>query len=74
MSKASEAKALQGYVPKLVPATCGNCRHYLSTITRLKSDPAGVGCSVESNRRCGLGGFAVKKLGWCREYQQVAEK
>jgi len=23
----------------------------------------------ESEKRCGLGGFAVKKMGWCNEHQ-----
>lgn len=69
MSKQSDAKREQGYAPKVTPATCGNCRHYESTITE-HQDYMLVITVTESNQRCGLGGFAVKKLGWCRMHHE----
>lgn len=58
----------------MVPATCSNCRHYLVSITELPPDYRGVIYRKESSQRCGLGGFAVKKQGWCREYEKRLKK
>ncbi len=67
MSKQSEAKERQGYVAKVIPMVCGNCKHYDSKITERKSVFGGV-WRDESEKRCGLGGFAVKKIGGCNEH------
>jgi hypothetical protein len=70
VSKQSEAKQQQGYVPKAVPQTCGNCAHFLSDFIR--QPPAfgsPNGWEEEKNLRCGIGGFAVKKMGACMVWQ-----
>ena len=66
MSKQSEAKERQMYVPKLMPMVCGNCKHYKSTITTATG--FGRTFKFESDRRCGIGNFAVKKMGSCNEH------
>lgn len=67
MSKQSEAKKHQGYVPKVIPTVCGNCKHYESKVTERNGAFGGV-WHDESERRCGLGGFAVKKMGGCNQH------
>lgn len=67
MSKQSEAKVAQGYVLKAPPKNCAVCKHFASTtteetghyFTRYK----------ESNLRCELGGFAVKKMAVCNKFE-----
>jgi hypothetical protein len=78
MSKQSDAKERQMYTPKFVPMTCSNCAH-------MKCDmelPAWMGkqpgvwddkYKLEKNHRCGLGGFAVKKMGSCNEHTYCEE-
>ncbi len=71
MSKQSESKLSQGYEPKPVPKTCANCQHF-------KSDNAlsyvgafdGKEYFKESNLRCGIGGFAVKKMATCNQFME----
>lgn len=66
MSKQSEAKEKQGYVPKAIPQTCGNCAHFTSNVVR-RSGYFGI-YEEESGLRCSIGGFAVKKNGTCNEW------
>lgn len=66
MSKQSEAKAKQGYVPKAIPQTCVNCGHFKSDFEEIKSTFSTW--TKETNIHCGLGGFAVKKMGTCNEF------
>ncbi len=65
MSKQSEAKKQQGYRTK--PDTCSNCAHYASKIEVHSY------WQVESEKRCGLGGFAVNKTGTCNEHATIKE-
>lgn len=67
MSKQGEAKAAQGYIDKVVPKVCSGCRHYKSDMFELKG-AFGESYKEEKNKRCGIGGFAVKKLGTCNEW------
>lgn len=67
MSKQSEAKERQGYVAKVIPVVCSNCKHYHSVVTKREGMFGGV-YNDESEKRCGLGGFAVKKMGCCNEH------
>lgn len=67
MSKQSEAKVLQGYVAKPVPKTCMNCQHFKSDNV-LSNTWMGKDYYKETNLRCGLGGFAVKKMATCNEF------
>ena len=64
MSKASEKKASQGYIDKVVPQACGNCKHFASDMVQVHGpttwNPEGF--FAEKNKRCALGGFAVKKM------------
>ena len=73
MSKQSEAKKNQGYNPKLIPPMCMNCDHYESDMLPVS------GFSVlsylnEKNIRCGIGGFAVKKMGTCALHEFKKEQ
>jgi hypothetical protein len=64
MSKQAEAREAQGY--RTEPRNCSNCAHYRSDIT--EHPPAfswGNPYTTESNRRCSLGSFAVKKTATC---------
>lgn len=67
MSRQSEAKEKQGYMPKAIPQICSNCKHYKSE-TAEKSGFYGPWIK-ETNIRCGIGGFAVKKQGTCKEWK-----
>lgn len=68
MSKQSEAKSRQKYVDKLIPCTCSNCAHF-----RFEKKTAPGQCGYPDyvsyiNFRCGIGGFAVKKMSSCSEW------
>ena len=72
MSKQSAAKLSQGYDPKPVAPVCMNCKEYRSE--RIKLEQAqwytlSKEYYEEKNRRCQLGGFAVKKTATCYKYQ-----
>jgi hypothetical protein len=68
MSKQSKAKERQCYVPKAIPSTCATCAHFTSVIEKRKG---WYGTHQhEGNLRCAKGGFAVKKLGTCNEYER----
>lgn len=64
MSKQSDAKKSQGYVSKVIPATCSNCEHFQSNKEEVPAAFGGTYLS-ESNLRCAIGGFKVNKNGWC---------
>lgn len=66
MSKESEARKKQGYVPKAVPQVCMNCVNFKSEIVKRKD--YGFEYEKETNQRCAIGGFAVKKMGSCNEF------
>ena len=69
MSKQSEAKIQQGYVDKAVPKTCGQCLHFTSdTVTRTTIWLEAY--TIESNLRCSIGGFAVKKMATCNLFNK----
>lgn len=72
MSKQSKAKEEQGYVAKAVPMTCGNCAHFESDFKN-STGYFGGGYQTEINLRCGIGGFAVKKMGTCSRFEQKEE-
>ena len=69
MSKQSEAKERQKYNPKASQRVCGTCKNFVFDLdwpTWMKDGkhdsyltPENQG---EKNIRCGVGGFAVKKL------------
>jgi hypothetical protein len=67
MSKASEAKKIQGYVDKAIPRTCMTCNHFThDTITQTH----GYGSFTrDTNLRCSIGGFAVKKMATCNGWE-----
>lgn len=67
MSSQSDAKDKQRYVEKLIPNVCSNCLHYRSVIDTHKGVYGGEWKS-EKNRRCALGGFAVKKTATCEYF------
>ena len=63
MSKQSEAKARQRYVEKPIQSVCSNCEHFRSN--KEPFDGVFGEWTRESNLRCTLGGFAVKKTATC---------
>lgn len=70
MSKQSEAKERQGYTPKPIPHVCGTCGNITSDLVEMTGymgKPNGF--VVEKNIRCGIGGFAVKKMATCDEWR-----
>ena len=67
MSKQAEAKAKQGYVPKAIPQTCVNCASFRSEKIEQQTK-YGHAWIKETNQRCSIGGFAVKKMGTCSEW------
>lgn len=71
-SKTQIQKAQQGYVEKPLPAQCSTCDHYTSDHVK----PRGMWSkwTVEKNKRCGLGGFAVRKTATCNLYMPKGEK
>lgn len=69
MSKQSEAKAAQNY--RLVPDTCGNCQHYRSQIVEKVYDQAYGAWMDEKDKRCTIGGFAVRKTAACDRHESV---
>jgi hypothetical protein len=80
MSKQSEAKASQGYVDKVVPATCGNCASCQPTMSMVlqyvdpqRSELGTHTAPLQTGQACGLGEFKVKKLGWCKEHSPIAQ-
>lgn len=74
MSKQAKAKENQGYESKPHPHICATCVHFTSEIEKHQSVFGDY--TKERNRRCGLGGFAVKKTATCRmwEGQMWSEK
>jgi hypothetical protein len=79
MSKQSEAKAKQAYVEKPLPRTCSTCAH-LTVDLELPAWMKKAGCYdhdprylVETNRRCSIGGFAVKRTATCQLWLKKAE-
>jgi hypothetical protein len=76
MSKQSEAKAAQGYMPN--PMACANCMHlkfemelprWMQEENLQSPGRYGDGQALQKNLRCGLGGFAVKKMGTCNKWE-----
>lgn len=68
MSKQSEAKKRQGYDPIPMPKNCGTCWHYQSDV--ICGEKWGGSYREEKGKRCGLGGFAVKKTAVCLQHKR----
>lgn len=66
-SKQQIAKEFQGYVAKPVPHTCVNCKHYTSEITVVEHRWGSY--ENETDIRCGIGGFAIKKTATCKLFE-----
>lgn len=68
MSKQSDARERQGYRPAAA-RQCANCKYFSSKtekVPRWSGDPNGW--IKESQKRCGLGGFAVTKTAICDDW------
>ena len=83
MSKQSEAKDRQGYEQKAIPQTCVNCAHFIQRFyhyddnyQRVEGKPPGTykydKTTYSDNLRCGIGGFAARKMGTCNEFAMKA--
>lgn len=70
MSKQSELKAKQGYVSKAAPRTCQNCSYFEFDRVQIRKPTEwdAEGWFEDKNLRCTLGGFTVKKMGTCNEF------
>jgi hypothetical protein len=69
MSKVQDTKNAQGYTDK--PRSCGNCANFKCDHVERKS-MYGVGSWMqEVSMRCGIGGFAVKKMGCCDLFKKA---
>ncbi len=68
MSKQSDARKSQGYAEPL-KRICGTCKSYtfdpINLVNWLGKDHI-----VEKNKRCAIGGFAVKKTASCNIWEQ----
>lgn len=85
-SPQAAAKEAQGFVQKLAPSTCANCKNFTSErilapwmIRKNKEDKdagqrrAYYELSIhgkEGNIRCGIGGFAVGKSSTCNLFER----
>lgn len=73
MSKQSDAKISQNYIPKALPKTCATCKHF--QFDRVQTQPPSMwnkdGWWEDKSLRCGLGGFAVKKMATCDCYSAI---
>jgi hypothetical protein len=77
MSKQQAAKEAQGYRTEL--QNCGNCKHRTAELTlplwmRTRNERHGIEYTlerhgVESNKRCGIGGFAIKQTATCTRWE-----
>ena len=75
MSKQSEAKEKQGYTPKAIPQTCANCASFQMDVVDVPGwDGKPSGYKKETNLKCSIGGFAVKKMGTCDEFTGAQPK
>jgi len=82
MSQQSDAKKAQDYVDKHQPGVCGRCVHmtresvlpaWMAEQNKVVSDKWNVATyGVEKNRRCTIGGFAVKKMGSCNRFKATS--
>jgi len=68
MSKQSEAKKRQNYNPKPILRHCSTCANYRFDKVTMHGEFGGT-WDVESNMRCGIGGFKVMKRGTCTEHK-----
>lgn len=66
MSKTERIKAEQGY--KLNANTCRTCKHFTSQEVLMKG--AFSEWVQEKNKRCGIGGFAVKVTATCLRWEE----
>ena len=78
MSKQSDAKSRQGYTPKVVPATCGNCRNCeavmgerLMYVDPYRSEAGTHMAMTPTSQRCRVGDFTVHRMGWCRLHAEA---
>ena len=62
MSKQSEAKLAQGYASYSMK--CSNCLYYSSDMQKVELT-SGATWIAEKNKRCSMGGFAVKSSASC---------
>lgn len=70
MSKVQQAKDAQGYVK--APQQCNRCKHYKFDVVSRNlwiGDPY----TVEKNRRCAIGLFAVRPTDSCARFERVDE-
>lgn len=71
MNKKAQAKESQFYRAKPKFPMCSNCKHFEMDV--IEKNSYGTIYNVESNLRCGLGGFAVKKQATCGEHSFMPE-
>lgn len=70
-SKVQIQKAQQGYVEE--GPKCSTCTNYTSEMVKVTSYWRDT-WTKEKNRRCGIGGFVVKKQAYCKSYAPKGEQ
>ena len=69
MSEQDEAKERMGYSLNPIAAVCPNCKNYRSEIK--KKSYGSWETHYETNKRCLIGGFVVKKKASCKLFDAV---
>ena len=70
-SKVQVMKEAQGYIENS-PACCGTCANYCrEVVTMPAADKWSKPYQTEKNKRCVIGGFAVKKQSHCILYRRA---
>ena len=69
MSKQSEAKNKQGYIRKLKPRACMNCKNFTHELILIKTPWSSY--TKDTYLRCTIGGFKVMKMGTCNEWSEA---
>ena len=70
MSKQSKAKDNQGYIEGPIPKTCATCVSLaMDRLPVVGWDGKPNGYMKETNVRCAIGGFAVRKTATCNEWK-----
>ena len=69
MTKQSNAKELQVYQEKPFIKTCANCLNYAYDGELIRLIPSGELRLVETNIRCYIGQFKIKKTAICDKWE-----
>ena len=72
VSKTQKAKDAQEYVG--YPQQCNTCKNFTSKLDVIPASGWSRGYKIEKNKRCSIGGFAIKSTASCKLYSALADK